>query len=276
MKSPGSLPWNRALITGASSGIGAAIARRLALGGVDALVLVARRAERLQELGDELGELYGTDVEVLGADLVNPADRATVEARLAAVDAPVDLLVNNAGLGTSGLFVTLPIDAEENEVLLNVVAPLRLSHAALRAMVKRGHGAVMNISSMATYQPSPGMATYGATKAFVTLFSEALHEELRGTGVSVTAVLPGFTRTEFQENIGDSEFNSAPGFVWMTADAVADAAINATAQGKALCVPGAGYKVAAGLITPLPRSARRWLMGRASGQATKLARRLGD
>lgn len=261
---PPSPPWNRALVTGASSGIGEALARGLAASGVPDLVLVARRQERLDALAVELGDRHGTRVETLPADLVDPGSRAAVEARLGSADAPVDLLVNNAGLGTSGRFVTLPADGEEHEVLLNVVAPLRLCRAALAPMVERGHGAVMNISSMACYQPSPGMATYSATKAFVSMFSESLFEELRGSGVTVTAVLPGFTRTEFQEHIADSEMNGAPGFVWMTADAVAAAAIDATARGKALCIPGAGYKVAAGLVSPLPRSARRWLMGKAS------------
>ncbi len=268
-------PWSTALVTGASSGIGAALAQQLAAGGVGHLVLVARRAHRLEELADRLGAAHGTTSEVLIADLADAEALATVEARLAEPGhrAPVDLLVNNAGLGTSGPFVTLPVDGEDHEIRVNVLALVRLCRAGLAPMVERGSGAVMNISSMASYQPSPGLATYSATKAFVTMFSEALHEEVRGTGATVTAVLPGFTRTEFQANVGDSEFNDAPGFVWMSADAVAEAALTATAAGRALCIPGIGYKAVAAAVTPLPRSARRWLMGRASGQATKLARR---
>jgi short-subunit dehydrogenase len=140
-------------------------------------------------------------------------------------------------------------------------------------MVERGHGAVMNISSIATYQPSPGLATYGGSKAFVTMFSEALHEEVRGSGVTVTAVLPGYTRTEFQQHVGSSGYDDAPDFAWLSADTVAAAAVAATAAGKALCVPGTGYKVVTGVLTPLPRTTRRWMMGRLAGRATQVARR---
>jgi short-subunit dehydrogenase len=269
--------WRSALITGASSGIGAAIARRLAALGVGHLVLVARRAERLEALAAELAAAHDTSVEVLAADLADPDELGRVETRLGeGGERAIDLLVNNAGLGTSGPFISLPVDREDHEIQVNVVALVRLSRAALAPMVERGRGAVMNLSSMASYQPSPGLATYGATKAFVTMFSEALHEEVRGTGVTVTAVLPGFTRTEFQQVVGDSDFNDAPSFVWMTADAVAATAVADTAKGKALCVPGTGYKLITGVLTPIPRSARRWLMGRSSGQATKVARRLAD
>jgi short-subunit dehydrogenase len=271
----GRLPWQAALVTGASSGIGAALARGLARRHVGHLVLVARRTDRLDALATELDAAHGTTCEVLPADLADPASLARVEERLAVPgDRPaIDLLVNNAGLGTSGPFVTLPIEGEDREIKVNVLALVRLSRAALAPMVDRGHGAVMNVASMATYRPSPGLATYGASKAFVTMFSEALHEELRGSGVSVTAVLPGYTKTEFQAQVGDSQYNDAPSFAWMSADSVAADAIEATRRGRALCVPGVGYKLIAGGLTPLPRSARRWLMGKASGKATALARR---
>lgn len=267
--------WSAALITGASSGIGEAIAWRLAGDGVGHLVLVARREDRLTRLAAELADRYGTTSEVLLADLAVAAERAAVEGRLASPgDRPaIDLLVNNAGVGTSGPFHELEVEGEQREIDLNVVALVRLTHAALAPMVAAGRGAVMNVSSMASYQPSPGMATYVATKAFVTMFSETLYEEVRGTGVTVTAVLPGYTRTEFAAHTGHDAVEGAPGFVWMPAASVADAAVHATARGRALCIPGAGYKVVAGLVSPLPRSARRWLMGRASGQATRLASR---
>lgn len=273
-RASGSVPWSSALVTGASSGIGEAITRRLAAAHVSRIVAVARRAERLDALATELREHHGVVVEVLAADLVQAEGRALVEQRLRDEREPIDLLVNNAGLGTSGPFVSLPVDGEQHEIDLNVTALVRLTRAVLPGMVDRGRGAVLNVSSMACYQPSPGMATYGATKAFVTSFSEALHEELRGSGVSVTALLPGYTRTEFQAHLGDTEYNAAPGFVWMSADAVAAEAVAAAAAGKALCIPGLGYKVAAGLLTPLPRSTRRWLMGRSSGSAAALAKRL--
>jgi uncharacterized protein len=254
------LPWKSALVTGASSGIGDRIARRLGAAGVD-LVVVARDVDRLEALARELRSAHGVDVEVLAADLADAGSRAAVERRLASVDQPVDLLVNNAGFGTAGRFWELDVDREEQQIGLNAVALTRLTHAAIGPMVARGGGAIMNVSSLASLQPAPENAVYAATKAYVTSFSEAIHEELRGTGVTVTAVLPGFTRTEFQERAGFESDGKVPGFAWMTADAVADAAIAATAKGRAVCVPGAGYKVLAALTTPTPRSIKRRVAG---------------
>lgn len=255
----------RILITGASSGIGAALARELASRGVPSIVLVARRVAALDALAAELAEGHGTEAEVLAADLTDPAARMRVERRLAAAGAPVDLLVNNAGFGTSGPFFRLDPDEEEREIALNVIAVVRLARAALPGMIDRGRGSVLNVSSMAANQPSPGTATYSATKAFVTLFSESLFEELRGTGVTVTAVLPGFTRTEFSDHVGETSFDSAPAFVWMEAEQVAAEAVEAVVAGRALCIPGALYRVANALESPLPRSARRRLIGKISG-----------
>ena len=263
--------WSAALVTGASSGIGDALARRLAADGVGHLVLVARREDRLATLAAELTARHGTACEVLVADLADPAARARVEARLADPgDRPaVDLLVNNAGLGTNGRFHTLPADGEEHEIAVNVVALVRLTRAALAPMVAAGRGAVMNVSSIAGGQPSPGAATYAATKAFVTLFSETLHEEVRGTGVTVTAVLPGYTRTEFADRTGAARDDRwrPPSFIWLSADAVAAATVDATARGRALCIPGRGYQVVTALVSPLPRTTRRWLMGRLAGRS---------
>jgi short-subunit dehydrogenase len=272
---PAPLPWPSALVSGASSGIGEAMARELAARGSEVLVLVARRRERLEALAAELTARHGTRCEVLVADLADPGELRAVETRVADPDRPLDLLVNNAGTGTSGRFVDLPADGEEHVVRLNVVAPLRLTAAALPAMVARGRGAVVQVSSLAAYAPAPGNATYAGTKAFLTTWSEGLHEELRGTGVTVTTVCPGFTRTEFADRVGDSDFNAAPGFVWMSAATVAREGLEAAARGRALSVPGAGYKAAAAAISPLPRSARRWLTGRTAGRLTTLARRSG-
>ena len=279
MSRAGRAPWSTALVTGASSGIGEAIARELAARGVGHLVLVARRAERLEALAAQLAAAHGTTAEVLVADLAErdgPGSLAAVEARLAQPgERPtVDLLVNNAGLGTSGPFAALPIEDEQRELDVNVTAVVRLARAALGPMSAAGRGALLNVSSLASYQPSPGMATYGATKAFVTLFSETLHEELRGSGVTVTALLPGYTRTEFQRHLGDDETSGAPDAVFLSAERVAAAALDATARGRALCIPGPGYKLVGALVTPLPRSARRWLMGKAAGRATQLASRV--
>ncbi|MEZ5206481.1 MAG: SDR family NAD(P)-dependent oxidoreductase [Acidimicrobiales bacterium] len=177
-----SAPWRSALVTGASAGIGASLVRLLAERGVARVVVVARRGDALEALAAEVhADQPGTSVEVLVADLADPDGCAAVEARLAADDEPIDLLVNNAGFGTAGAFWELPLDGEAREVALNAVAVLRLSHAALGPMVARP-GAVVNVSSLASNQPTPGMATYGATKAFVTMFTEGLAQDLRAPG----------------------------------------------------------------------------------------------
>lgn len=264
MSLPVRLPWQSALVTGASSGIGAALTRLLAAHGVERLVLVARRVDRLEELAVELRAAHGTEVELLPADLADADELARVEQRLSDPELPIDLLVNNAGFGTSGAFASLPADGEEREILVNVVALVRLTRAALPGLLERNHGGVLNVSSMASYQPAPGNATYGATKAYVTSFTEALHEEVRGSGVTVTALCPGFTRTEFQQTAG-VEDDHVPGLAWTSAELVAEVGLTAAAAGRALAIPGLAYKVAAGASTPLPRSARRWIMGRAAG-----------
>ena len=150
---------------------------------------------------------------MLPADLTDPEQLQTVEDRCHDDDAPIDVLVNNAGFGTFGPFHTLDLDTEVREIQLNVVALVRLTHAAATEMVPRGKGGILNVSSLAGFQPGPSNATYGATKAFVTSFTEAVHEELKGTGVSVTVLCPGFTRTGFQAaaNVPASEFPGSCG-----------------------------------------------------------------
>lgn len=255
------LPWSAALVTGASSGIGEAIAEELARRGIDRVILVARRADHLERLAEQLRRSYGTDVEVLAADLADRGQRRTVEARLSDPERPVDLLVNNAGFGTTGSFAALDAEREEEEVLVNVVALQQLTRAGLPGMLARGGGGVVNVASMATFVPLPSMATYGATKAFVTSFSEALHEETRGTGVTVSATLPGFTRTEFSDRLDDDSQESFPDFMWLSAAAVAVATIDGALKGQALIVPGLGYRAAALAVWPLPRTLRRRAMG---------------
>ena len=250
--------WPVALVTGASSGIGAAFARRLAADGSD-LVVVARRRDRLEELARELGSAHGVTVETLVADLSDPEPLATVEARLADTDRPVDLLVNNAGAGGHGLYAALPVDGVEDMVRLNLLAPARLTSAALPGMVARGSGGIVNVSSISGEQPIPFVATYSATKAFLTSLSESLHDELRDKGVSVTAVLPGFTRSEFHDRADMGR--SMPGFFWMTSKEVAEAALVAVERGKAICVPGLGYRA----LVVLSRHAPRGLVRRVAG-----------
>ena len=248
--------FRSALVTGASSGIGEQIARVLAERDV-ALTLVARRGDRLEALAGELRTRVAVDVVV--ADLTTDDGCATVEHRLA--DHPVDLLVNNAGVGTVGTFHELPREAEVNEVRLNVVALLRLTHAALQSMVAAGRGAVLNVGSLAGDQPLRGSATYAATKSFVTTFTESVAAEIKDTGVTVTVVKPGFTYTDI--NADDApDPASLMGRMWMQADFVARAAVDAAAKGQLICVPGAQWKVVNGLVQTLPRAVTRALTAR--------------
>ncbi len=250
--------WSTAMVTGASSGIGAAFARTLAAEGTD-LVVVARDAARLDELAVELHDAHGVRVEVLAADLSSPVSRAAVEKRLADADAPVDLLVNNAGFGTAGHFVDLPVAREEQQVQLNVVAVLRLTSVALAGMVARGRGNVVNVASIAAFLPAPDSATYAATKAFVCSFTESLHDELHGTGVCATASVPGFTRTEFQARADWAEQDHVPEFAWLDPLDVARASLDGAAAGRARVVPGAGYKALVGTAQVIPGGPKRWL-----------------
>lgn len=248
-----------ALVTGASSGIGAEFARALAARGDD-LVAVARDVSRLGAFAERLEEEYGAHVEVLSADLTAKKGRAVVEARLESAEPAVDLLVNNAGVGTHGKFAELPREGEAREIRLNVLALVQLAHAALPGMIQRGRGGIINVSSLAGYQPTPLTATYGATKAFVTSFSQALHEELRGTGVKAMVLCPGFTRTEFQERAG-FDSSAVLGFMWQTPEPVVAAALRAYDQGRAVCVPGALNQAGAAFSSALPAGITRRIAG---------------
>ncbi len=259
-------PWKSAVVTGASSGIGEAFARRLAADGAD-LVVVARRASALERLAGELEKAHGVRVEVLAADLTVPAERARVEARLAEGQ-PVDLVVNNAGFGRRAPFWELDLDRQQAEIELNVTALVRLSHAAARRMVPARHGAIINISSVAGQVSLNGMSVYCATKAFVTRFTETLHEELRGTGVTATVVLPGFTRTNFSAVAGtEGSERTIPGPFLAEADDVAVEGLAAAAAGKALCITGAPNRFMFGLLATLPRGLARRLVGGVSRRA---------
>lgn len=254
------LPWSTALVTGASTGIGEAIARRLAAGGVD-LVVVARDHDRLRDLAGELGDRHDVQVEVLAADLAAPADLQAVVDRLADPTRPVaDLVVNNAGVGRWGRFWEGDPADQLAQVDLNVAALVALTHAALDRLVPLGRGSVLNVSSVAGDQPTPRHAVYAATKAFVTSFSQGVHEELRGTGVGLTVVLPGFTRTEFQDRAGTSD-RGVPAAAQMEPDEVAAVALAAAAAGKAVSVPGTFNRVALVGSWLLPRGVRRRVVG---------------
>ncbi|HMK12461.1 MAG TPA: SDR family oxidoreductase [Acidimicrobiales bacterium] len=247
-------PWKTALVTGASSGIGESMTRQLAQAGVQVLA-VARREERLLALADELPR---------GSVLVLPADLTKKKSVAAVADAAreVDLLVNNAGFGTSGRFVDAEPKRMQREIKLNVVAVTMLTRAAVEGMCERGRGWICNVSSIAGFQAAPNLAVYAATKAFVTTLTEGLHEELRGSGVRATALCPGLTRTEFQSVSNTTgQARDVPDFAWMTADEVAAVGLADTAAGVAVSVPGLANKAFVATTGVLPRSLVRRVAG---------------
>jgi uncharacterized protein len=252
------LPPTRAgatcLITGASSGIGAELARGLAARG-HGVTLVARREERLRALADELRDDHGVLAEVIAADVSTAEGRAGLQAAVAERRLDVEVLVNNAGFGSGGPFIELDGEREAEMVRTNVEAVVALSSAYLPAMVERGRGAVLNVASLIAFQPVPYQATYGATKAFVLSFTDAIHEELRDTGVTVTAVCPGPVRTEFGEMGGFGGADERiPGPLWLSAEKVARDALAAVERGDRVSVPGPHNRIAALWGQHLPRS----------------------
>lgn len=257
-----SQPFRRALVTGASRGIGAAIARRLAGEGVD-LVLVARTGPDLTWLADELERAHRITAEVMIADLLDPFGLERVTDRVDA-SPKIDLVVNNAGFGTTGPFVASDADIEQDEIRLNVQALVALSHAAASTFRERGTGGILNVSSLASVAPLAGAATYGATKAFVTSFTQALHEELRPAGVHVSALCPGFTRTDAHDPAGipDGGLGAA---MWSCPDDVAVAGIAGVRANRAAVVPGAANRAVAGAARLLPAGLVRRGAGLLSG-----------
>lgn len=243
------MTWTKALVTGASSGIGLAIVEELGRRGVP-VVLVARDVERL----NDIAEKHPVEAEVLGADLSDAVQLATVEARLEQGD--IDLLVNNAGFGVNGKFVDHDRDDETGMVLVNVLALHRLSHAAATTMQEARRGAILNVASVAAFTSMARSSTYSATKAFVVTFTDALASELKGTGVTATSLCPGLTRTEFHDR-GDYRIDDFPDFAWQTAEEVAVAGLDAAANGDRRHIPGAVNKVMVGAIKTLPESVVR-------------------
>ncbi|HWH32862.1 MAG TPA: SDR family oxidoreductase [Egibacteraceae bacterium] len=263
-----STTWRRALVTGASSGIGRAIALEAAARGAD-VVLVARRASMLQDVADTVRQAHGRAAEILVADLTAQDGLDAVEARLRDESSPIDLLVNNAGFGTFGTFHRLPVAREDEEIRLNVLALVRLSHAALSAMVPRGHGGVLNVSSSAGFQAMPYSATYCSTKAFVNTFTECLHEEAKGAGVHVSALCPGYVRTEFQD-VANVSTSVIPKFAWLDVHAVARQGLDAVSGNDALSVTGGLYRAGIALNRLLPRAAVRRIAGAVASRRMKL------
>jgi len=240
-----------ALITGASSGIGAEFARQLAAGGMD-VVLVARRADRLEQQRAEIEKQYKVRATAIVKDLSQSGAPAEVFAETEAKSIAVDWLVNNAGFGTNGRFAELPLEREIEEINLNIGALVALARLYLPAMVTRGRGQIVNLGSVGSFVPTPYMATYSATKAFILSFSEAIAAEVSGKGVGVLALCPGATKTEFQEVAGVTD--NVPEFTYMTAEAVVRQAIAAAKSGKRTLVPGWMNKIMIGSTRLAPRT----------------------
>ena len=225
-----------ALVTGASSGIGAELARLCAGAGSD-LVLVARRAERLQELAESLSATHHVQARVLVADLSDPsAPQAIFDA---VRGAPIDILVNNAGIGVRGAFAETEWKAQAALLEVNLMAPVRLTHLFLPEMLRRGSGRILNVASTAAFVPGPFMATYYASKAFLVSFSQAIANESRGSGVTVTVLCPGVTRTEFFQAAGIEDSRLLRGGNVMEAADVAREGYQAMMEGKAEVIAGA-------------------------------------
>ncbi|HZE06448.1 MAG TPA: SDR family oxidoreductase [Solirubrobacteraceae bacterium] len=271
MSLPDPTPEFAALITGASSGIGAAIARKLAQRG-HGLVLVARRKRKLDELAAELRAEYGVRGEAIGCDLAKPASRQRLPARVEALGLEVSVLVNNAGFATGGPFHEADPARELQQVRVLVEAPVALTSAFLPAMVRRGRGAILNVASTAGMQPLPYSAGYSAAKAYVLTFSEALHQELHGSGVTVTALAPGPVATEFwniagwEVGSGQSFEKAVPRQAWVTAEQAAEAGVRGLDDGRRVVVPGLPVRAAMLASQYLPHAVKlpaiEWAMRR--------------
>lgn len=249
------------LVTGASSGIGAALAVEFAAAGYD-LLLAARRLDKLTALATALREAHGVEAEAIAADLSSAAGVDALVRAIGARGRPVDVLVNNAGFGHNGSIAEIDPERQRHMLRLNVEALAGLTRALVPGMVERGRGGVLNVASTAAFQPGPFFGTYAATKAFVLSFSEALSEELRGSGVQVSCLCPGATATEFA---AEAEMENSPVFTMFPvsdAASVARAAVRGYQRGKVLIVPGLSNRL--GTITPrlLPRAFVRRTLGK--------------
>ena len=254
----------RALITGASSGIGASFAQALAQRGMN-LVLVARSEDKMQKLADELKRSHGVEVAVIGADLSQAGSAKTVYEATQSQNLPIDMLVNNAGFSTFGNFETIPPSKEQEEIAVNVATLVDLTHAFLPAMLTKGDGAILNVASTASFLSLPRQAVYGATKAFVLSFSEALYEEYRKRGVRVFALCPGAVATEFAE-VAQVDFTTKA----HPPQQVVEVGLKAFERGRHYVIPGAMNYVQANVLPRLlPRNLLVRLVEVVSRQAIK-------
>lgn len=250
------------IVTGASSGIGVEIARELAQRGLN-LTLVARREDRLKSLAEELGREHRVRAEAVAADIASDEGRAALFEELRSRGREVDVLVNNAGFGSAGRFQRLDGGKETLMVRTNCEAVVAMCAEYVQPMTDRGRGAVLNVASVAAYQPVPRQATYSATKAFVLTFTEALSADLHGTGVTATALCPGPVPTEFEQNAGiDAEWEGIPSFVLTSPEHNAAAGVEGMEKGRRVVVPGPLNQLATVAGHYTPRSVLLGVMGR--------------
>ena len=237
-----------ALVTGATAGIGAAYSKLLAKDGFD-LILVARDKKRLAETAKSLSKEFGIKAEILVADLTKANQLAKVEKRLASKVKPIEVLINNAGFGINKSFLDSDIAAEQQLLDVLVTAPMRLTHSVLPLMKQRNSGTIVNISSVASWIAG---GTYSAAKSYLTVFTESLHTELRGSKVNISALCPGFTKTEFHQR-GRMKMNGLPNFMWLSAEKVVAQSWQAAKSGKAISVPGWQYLILSSISRFGPR-----------------------
>ncbi len=258
-------------ITGASSGIGAAFARRLAP--EHDLLLIARRRERLEELAAELHAATGSQINIQVADLTAESDLASVADRVGA-DPRLVLLINNAGFGTKGRFWEAPLEEQENMHKLHVMATVRLTHAALRNFAPRDVGGIINVASVAAWVRRPGSASYAATKTWMTTFTEAVHVDLRSakSNVIVQALCPGFTYTEFHDRIGLDRRNIASEVWWHSAEEIVESSLEGLRRRKLFVIPGWRYRALVALLSKIPAALRIGIEARLGGRARSPAR----
>ncbi len=237
-----------ALVTGATAGIGASYANLLAKEGFD-LILVARDLPRLNQVAKELSKRFGVKTQCMKADLTKPSQLAKVEKRVADLKKPIDVLVNNAGFGIKDGFTVSNLEKEQELLDVLVTAPMRLTHAVLPVMVKRNTGIIVNVSSVASFIAG---GTYSAAKSYLTVFSESLHTELRGTNVKISALCPGFTRTEFHSR-GRMKMTALPKFMWLDSDKLVSKSWKHANANRAISIPGWQYKILSAIARNAPR-----------------------
>jgi len=237
-----------ALVTGATAGIGASYTKLLAKNGYD-LVLVARDLPRLKKIAKELSKTHKIKVETIKADLTKPNQLAKVEKRISNKSMPIDVLINNAGFGIKQSFTGSDLKKEQELLDVLVTAPMRLTHAVLPQMLKRDSGVIVNVSSVASWITG---GTYSAAKSYLTVFSEYLHTELHGTNIKISALCPGFTRTEFHDR-GKMRMSGLPNFMWLTSDQVVAKSWRNVKANKVLCIPGWQYLILSTIARTAPR-----------------------